>query len=99
MIERGKDTDTRAFERTLARDVAGLLRAARQLSAYAREDVLRGDVDAAMQALALLDVRIAGIDRFIADFLRYRRAGRRLPSVGSRSRWSSGSSTRGCRAS
>ncbi|MEO1320349.1 MAG: hypothetical protein AAFV30_07235, partial [Pseudomonadota bacterium] len=65
----GDDNDTEAFSRLLSRDVAALVRSARQLSGYVREDVLRGDVDAAMQALGLLDVRLAGLDRFVAEYL------------------------------
>ena len=76
-----KDVESQAFTRMLSRDVASLVRAARQLSGYARDDVLRGDIDAAMQALGLLDVRLAGIDRFVADYLRYRRAGQRTPQI------------------
>lgn len=65
----------------LSRDVAALVRSARQLSGYVRDDVLRGDIDAAMQALGLLDVRLAGLDRFVAEYLRYQRAGQRQPRV------------------
>ena len=77
----GDDNDTEAFSRLLSRDVAALVRSARQLSGYVREDVLRGDVDAAMQALGLLDVRLAGLVRCVAEFLRYQRAGHRQPRI------------------
>lgn len=76
-----EDNDTQAFSRLMSRDVAALVRAARQLAGYVREDVLRGDIDAAMQALGLLDVRLAGLDRFVAEYLRYQRAGQREPRV------------------
>lgn len=75
------DVVSQAFTRLLSRDVAALVRSARQLSGYVREDVLRGDIDAAMQALGLLDVRLAGLDRFVAEYLRYERAGQRHPRV------------------
>ena len=75
------DAVSQAFTRMLSRDVAALVRSARQLSGYVREDVLRGDIDAAMQALGLLDVRLAGLDRFVAEYLRYQRAGQRQPCV------------------
>lgn len=75
------DAISQAFTRMLSRDVAALVRSARQLSGYVREDVLRGDIDAAMQALGLLDVRLAGLDRFVAEYLRYERAGQRQPCV------------------
>ncbi len=75
------DAVSQAFTRMLSRDVAALVRSARQLSGYVRDDVLRGDIDAAMQALGLLDVRLAGLDRFVAEYLRYQRAGQRQPRV------------------
>lgn len=75
------DAVSQAFTRLLSRDVAALVRSARQLTGHVREDVLRGDIDAAMQALGLLDVRLAGLDRFVAEYLRYERAGQRRPRV------------------
>ncbi|MEL7310331.1 MAG: HAMP domain-containing sensor histidine kinase [Pseudomonadota bacterium] len=65
------------FARALSQDYASLLRSARQLSAYVREDMLRDDPDAAMHALGMLDLRLAGMDRFINDLIRYCRAGQR----------------------
>ena len=65
------------FARALSQDYASLLRSARQLSAYVREDMLRDDPDAAMHALGMLDLRLAGMDRFVNDLIRYCRAGQR----------------------
>ncbi|MEL6868255.1 MAG: HAMP domain-containing sensor histidine kinase [Pseudomonadota bacterium] len=63
--------------RVLSHDLAALIRSARQLSAYAREDVLREDADATMHAIGMLDVRLAHIDRFVSELIRYCRAGER----------------------
>ena len=73
------DTMRQAFARALSHDFASLLRSARQLSAYAREDIVREDADAAMHALGMLDLRLAGMDRFVGDLIRFSRAGQRQP--------------------
>ncbi|MEM7611960.1 MAG: HAMP domain-containing sensor histidine kinase [Pseudomonadota bacterium] len=69
------------FARVLSHDVASLIRSARQLSAYTREDILREDADSAMHALGMLDVRLAHLDRFFVDLIRYYRAGQRHGDV------------------
>ena len=73
-----KRTELQSLARVLSHDMASLIRSARQLSAYAREDVLREDADAAMHALGMLDVRLAGLDRLVGELLRYQRAGQRV---------------------
>lgn len=70
--------DTQLFSRVLSHDLAALVRSARQLSAYAREDVLREDADSAMHAIGMLDVRLANIDRFVSELIRFYRAGDRV---------------------
>ncbi len=75
MIE--EHSQRQVFARALSQDYASLLRSARQLSAYVREDLLRDDPDAAMHALGMLDLRLAGMDRFVNDLIRYCRAGQR----------------------
>ena len=71
-------SDAQSFARVLSHDLAALVRSARQLSAYVREDVLREDADSAMHALGMMDVRLANIDRFVAELIRYHRAGDRM---------------------
>ncbi|MEO0574610.1 MAG: ATP-binding protein [Pseudomonadota bacterium] len=70
-------TDQQRLSRVLSHDLAALVRSARQLSAYAREDVLREDADSAMHAIGMLDVRLANIDRFVSELIRFYRAGER----------------------
>lgn len=70
--------ELQSFTRVLSHDMASLIRSARQLSAYAREDVLREDADATMHALGMLDVRLANLDRLLGELLRYQRAGQRV---------------------
>lgn len=70
--------DKQRFARALTQDYVSLLRSSRQLSAYVREDILREDPDAAMHALGMLDLRLAGMDRFVKDLIRYCNAGDRV---------------------
>ncbi|MEM9171306.1 MAG: HAMP domain-containing sensor histidine kinase [Pseudomonadota bacterium] len=69
--------DAQAFARILSHDLAPLIRSSKQLAAYVREDILREDADGAMHALGMMEVRIAGIDRFVNELVRYFRAGTR----------------------
>lgn len=78
MTGRKRHTELQSLARVLSHDMASLIRSARQLSAYAREDVLREDADAAMHALGMLDVRLANLDRLVGELLRYQRAGQRV---------------------
>ncbi len=72
-----KHSEMQSFARVLSHDMSALIRSARQLSAYAREDVLREDADAAMHAIGMLDVRLANLDRLVAELIRFHRAGQR----------------------
>lgn len=65
------------FARVLSHDLGTLIRTARHLSGYVREDILREDLDSAMHAVGMLDIRLANLDRFVADLIRYYRAGQR----------------------
>ncbi|MEN7342603.1 MAG: ATP-binding protein [Pseudomonadota bacterium] len=68
---------TAVFSRVLSHDLGALVRTAKHLSGYVREDILREDLDSAMHALGMLDIRLANLDRFIAELIRFYRAGQR----------------------
>ena len=68
---------TAVFSRVLSHDLGALVRTAKHLSGYVREDILREDLDSAMHALGMLDLRLANLDRFIAELIRFYRAGQR----------------------
>ncbi|MEL7296747.1 MAG: ATP-binding protein [Pseudomonadota bacterium] len=72
---------TAVFARVLSHDLGSLVRTARHLSGYIREDVLRQDLDSAMHALGMLDLRLASLDRFIAELIRFYRAGQRTAQI------------------
>ena len=81
MAHNSRHSDSRAVDdqeslaRSLSQDLSALVRTARQLSAYAREDILRGDEEEAIRVLGMLDLRLARTDRFVANLVRYYRAG------------------------
>lgn len=69
--------ETQVFARVLSHDLGTLIRTARHLSGYVREDMLREDLDSAMHAIGMLDLRLANLDRFVAELIRFYRAGLR----------------------
>ncbi|MFK8053615.1 MAG: sensor histidine kinase [Woeseiaceae bacterium] len=82
MNRRHDDNDeTQVFARVLSHDLGTLIRTARHLSGYVREDILRGDADSAMHAIGMLDLRLANLDRFVAELIRFYRAGQRAMTL------------------